>query len=145
MDYIAKYEKEKQKLENNRETFKTSLQKAQTIYDKLVEEYNLIKNDNSIDTKQKLIAERKVEISEKSVQRYKRGLQSVMDKFIFLRPANEKDIAYRFRQIREFPRLVKQNVPENLHICFHGCLIETIDTNNDFTIISKKLKFWLFS
>ena len=123
MDNMSEYEQKKQLLENNKEQLSARLQNAQAKYDKALEEYNAIKNDDSVDAKQKRKAELKVEIESKNVQRRKYVLEQVTDKIEFLRPVNEEDKEYRLRQYKEFPDMIEQDVPEDLHLCFHGCPI----------------------
>ena len=124
MESIEEYEKKKQVLENQKEQLNTRVQNAQAKYEKAVEEYNAIKKDDSVDAKQKRKAELKVEIEQKNVQRRKYAFQRITDRLEFVRPINEEDKAYRLRQYKEFPKLIEQNVPEDLHLCFHGCPID---------------------
>ena len=124
MESIEEYEKKKQVLENQKEQLNTRVQNAQAKYEKAVEEYNAIKDDNSVDAKQKRKAELKVEIELKNVQKRRYVLQRTIDRLSFLRPVSDEDKAYRLRQYNEFPKLINQNVPEDLHLCFHGCPID---------------------
>ncbi len=124
MNNISEYERRKQALENNVQTLRTRLQNAQTRYNDAEKEYEIIKNDNSADFKQKRQAELKLEIEKRKLLKANYVLQRLLNKLSFLRPENENDKSYRLRQYREFSRLVDEHVPEDLHLCFHGCPID---------------------
>ena len=54
---------------------------------------------------------------------YEKQVEILQAQIEFLRPQNKEDVEYRMRQYRLFPKLIKQNVPDNLPLCFHGCPI----------------------
>ena len=43
-----------------------------------------------------------------------------LDQLRFLRPQNKKDIAYRNQIFRTFPDWARKNIPDEMHLLFHG-------------------------
>ena len=41
----------------------------------------------------------------------------------FIRPSSKEDIEYRQKQYDEYDKKIKEIVPDDLHLCFHGCPI----------------------
>lgn len=111
MESIEDFERKKEILMKNRDSATQRLKEAK-------EKYEQIKNDNSIDMKEK-----RLEIALNSLKLKEKALQQIEDKLEFLRPSNQEDIDYRQKQYDEFPELVKNTIPDDLHLCFHGCPI----------------------
>lgn len=111
MEDIKEFERKKEILVRNIESAMQRVQKAQEKYDK-------IKNDDTIDKK-----ELRLEIAQKTIQSRKYALEQLTNQLEFLRPSSQEDIDYRLRQYEEFSKIIKKEVPDDLHLCFHGCPI----------------------
>lgn len=110
-EYVKRFQREKENLIKNRESAIQRIKKEQEKYDK-------IKSDDNIDKK-----ELRLEIAQKTIQVRQHALGEINDKLEFLRPANQEDIDYRLKKYSEFSKQVKAEVPDDLHLCFHGCPI----------------------
>ncbi|MGE5472610.1 MAG: hypothetical protein ACM3UU_00105 [Ignavibacteriales bacterium] len=108
------FEKQKSNLIRNKELAEERLAEAK-------EKYNSIEN-SEIDRK-----EQRLEIAMKAIAMKKRALEQISDKLEFLRPENEEDMSYRSRQYKEFPKRIKETVPNDLPLRFHGCPIYTAE------------------
>ena len=107
---LEKFEKKKMLLTKNKELAESRLQSALAKHQEL--------QTSDIDKK-----ETRLEISMKNISVRKHALELLEDKLEFLRPENPDDIAYRNRQYEEFPKKIKEIVPDNLPLRFHGCPI----------------------
>jgi len=110
--YVEGYNKRKEILLKNKEVFEERLKTA-------IEKYEKIKNSD-IDKK-----EVRLLIAANNVTRRVYALQQIKDQLTFLRPANEEDMRYRLRQYDEFHKIMKECIPEDLPLRFHGCKIYT--------------------
>lgn len=84
IDYIEKYQSNKDNLIKNKEDVEIRLEKALIKYEE-------IKNSD-VDKK-----EARLQLAMKNVNIQKNALSKIIGKLEFLRPANEEDIAYRLR------------------------------------------------
>ncbi len=105
-----KFEKQKEILLKNKKQAEQRLQNAQEKYDKI--------KKSDVDRK-----EMRLEIAMKVVAMRKRALQILEEQVEFFRPSNEEDIAYRLRQYEEFSKIIKNIVPNDIPLRFHGCPI----------------------
>jgi phenylpyruvate tautomerase PptA (4-oxalocrotonate tautomerase family) len=108
---IKEFEKEKEILLRNRDSAIERVKRAKEKYEK-------IKSDDSIDKK-----EQRLEVAKNIIQRKEYALEQINNKLEFLRPSTNEDMEYRLKQYNEFSKQVKLEVPDNLHLCFHGCPI----------------------
>lgn len=111
MENIEKFERKKEILLKNRENALQRIEKAE-------EKYKKIKSDDTIDKK-----ELRLEIAEKTIRSRKYALEQIDNQLEFLRPSSQEDIDYRLKQYDEFSKQIKVEVPDDLHLCFHGCPI----------------------
>ena len=86
--------------------------------EKAKEKYEKIKSDSTIDRK-----ELRLEIAQKTINTKKNALEQIENQLEFLRPSSQEDMNYRLKQYNEFSEQVKSEVPDDLHLCFHGCPI----------------------
>ena len=110
--YLEEYQRRKEILLKNKARLQENLQKAIDKY-KIIEESDVDRKDARLRIAQNTIASRKYALSQ------------VEDQIEFLRPANDKDMEYRLRQYNEFARRMKDIVPDDLQLRFHGCPIYT--------------------
>lgn len=68
-------------------------------------------------------SQKKIEGEQRRIARMKYALQRETEIFSFLRPRTEKDMDYRLRQFKEFPKKVQETIPDNLYLLFHGTSI----------------------
>lgn len=61
--------------------------------------------------------------AENNVSLYKYQLRVIDDQLRYLRPRFEEDISYRLRQFNEFAGIIKDRLPEEVPLRFHGCPI----------------------
>lgn len=111
MEDIKEFERKKEILLRNRESALQRVEKAKEKYEK-------IKSDDTIDKK-----ELRLEIAQKTIQSRIYALEQINNQLEFLRPSSQEDIDYRLKQYSEFSKQVKSEVPDDLHLCFHGCPI----------------------
>lgn len=111
MENIEEFQKKRELLLRNRELAMQRLEKA-------IEKYEKIKNDSTIDKK-----ELRLEIAQKTINTRKHALEQIEYQLEFLRPSTQEDIDYRLKQYSDFSKMVKDTVPDDLHLCFHGCPI----------------------
>lgn len=111
MEDIKEFERKKEILLRNRESALQRVEKAK-------EKYENIKSDDTIDKK-----ELRLEIAQKTIQSRIYALEQINNQLEFLRPSSQEDIDYRLKQYSEFSKQVKSEVPDDLHLCFHGCPI----------------------
>lgn len=111
MEDIKEFERKKEILLRNRESALQRVEKAK-------EKYENIKSDDTIDKK-----ELRLEIAQKTIQSRIYALEQINNQLEFLRPSSQDDIDYRLKQYSEFSKQVKSEVPDDLHLCFHGCPI----------------------
>lgn len=93
MESIEDFERKKEILMKNRDSATQRLKEAK-------EKYEQIKNDNSIDMKEK-----RLEIALNSLKLKEKALQQIEDKLKFLRPSNQEDIDYRQKQYQNGLRM----------------------------------------
>ena len=125
MNPIEEYEQRKRILQNNKEQYELLLENAQLKYNRALEELKRINDNENVDPKQKRRAEAQVEIAARNVIKRKSVLDTCIENIYFLRPSNIEDMKYRDRQYKDFPNQIKENLPDDLHLCFHGCPINT--------------------
>ena len=111
MDSIEEFKNKKMLLLRNRENAIQRLEKAKEKYEK-------IKSDSTIDRK-----ELRLEIAQKTINTRKHALELIENQLEFIRTSSQEDIEYRLKQYSEFSKRVKETVPNDLHLCFHGCPI----------------------
>ena len=111
MESIEEFQKKRELLLRNRELAMQRLEKAKEKYEK-------IKSDSTIDRK-----ELRLEIAQKTINTKKNALEQIENQLEFLRPSSQEDMNYRLKQYNEFSKQVKSEVPDDLHLCFHGCPI----------------------
>ncbi len=111
MESIEEFQKKRELLLRNRELAMQRLEKAKEKYEK-------IKSDSTIDRK-----ELRLEIAQKTINTKKNALEQIENQLEFLRPSSQEDMNYRLKQYNEFSEQVKSEVPDDLHLCFHGCPI----------------------
>lgn len=111
MEDIKEFERKKEILLRNRESALQRVEKAKEKYEK-------IKSDDTIDKK-----ELRLEIAQKTIQSRIYALEQINNQLEFLRPSSQEDMDYRLKQYSEFSKQVKSEVPDDLHLCFHGCPI----------------------
>lgn len=111
-EIFGEFEKRKNNLIRYKTTLEENLKKA-------IDNYNSIES-SEIDKK-----EARLKIAQKTISSRKNALAQVEGQLAFLRPSNEKDMEYRLRQYDEFPKKIKDLVPEDLPLRFHGCPIYT--------------------
>ena len=109
---LEEFEKRKNNLIRYKATLEENLKKA-------IDKYHSIES-SEIDKK-----EARLKIAQKTISSRKNALAQVEDQLEFLRPSNEKDMEYRLRQYDEFSKKMKDLVPEDLALRFHGCPIYT--------------------
>ena len=113
MDEILEdFEKRKNNLIRYKATLEENLKKA-------IDKYHSIES-SEVDKK-----EARLRIAQKTISSRKNALAQVEDQLEFLRPSNERDMEYRLRQYDEFSKKIKDLVPEDLPLRFHGCPIYT--------------------
>ena len=125
MNSIEEYEQKKSVLQKNKEQYELLLETAQLKYNKALEELKKMNDSETVDPKQKRKAEAQVEIAAMNVTKRKSVLDKCLENIEFLRPSSIEDMKYRDRQYNEFSNQIKENVPDDLHLCFHGCPINT--------------------
>ena len=74
--------------------------------------------DDTIDKK-----ELRLEIAGRTLQSREYALGLIESQLEFLRPSSQEDMEYRLKQYNEFSKQIKAVVPDDLHLCFHGCPI----------------------
>lgn len=109
---LEEFKKRKNNLIRYKATLEENLKKA-------IDKYHSIES-SEIDKK-----EARLKIAQKTISSRKNALAQVEDQLEFLRPSNEKDMEYRLRQYDEFSKKMKDLVPEDLALRFHGCPIYT--------------------
>lgn len=113
MDEILEdFEKRKNNLIRYKATLEENLKKA-------IDKYHSIES-SEVDKK-----ETRLKIAQKTISSRKNALAQIEDQLEFLRPSDEKDMQYRLRQYDEFSKKMKDLVPEDLPLRFHGCPIYT--------------------
>lgn len=108
MDYTEEYEKRKAIIGKN-------IEKAMQRVSQAEEKYKKIESDETIDRK-----EARLEVASKQIQIRKNALKQLEDTLEFLRPITDEDMEYRLRQVNEFSKKIKDIVPDDLNLCFHG-------------------------
>lgn len=111
MENIEEFNRKKDILIRNRESALQRVEKAK-------EKYKKIKMDDTIDKK-----ELRLEIAGRTVQSREYALGLIESQLKFLRPSSQEDMGYRLKQYNEFSKQIKAVVPDDLHLCFHGCPI----------------------
>ena len=111
-EILEQFEKRKNNLIRHKATLEENLKKA-------IDKYNSIEA-SEIDKK-----EARLKIAQKTISSRKNALAQIEDQLDFLRPSDEKDMEYRLRQYDEFSKKMKDLVPEDLPLRFHGCPIYT--------------------
>ncbi len=111
MENTEGFEKKKEILLKGRENALRRVENAK-------EKYKKIEMDDTIDRK-----ELRLEIARKTIQSREYALEKIDGQLKFLRPSSQEDIDYRLKQYDEFPKQVRAEVPDDLHLCFHGCPI----------------------
>lgn len=111
-EILEEFEKRKNSLIRYKATLEKNLKKA-------IDKYNRIKT-SEIDKK-----EARLKIAQNTISSKKNALAQIEDQLEFLRPSDEKDMEYRLRQYNEFSKKMKDLVPEDLPLRFHGCPIYT--------------------
>lgn len=111
-EILEEFEKRKNNLIRYKATLEENLKKA-------IDKYNSIES-SEIDKK-----EARLKIAQKTISSRKNALAQIEDQLEFLRPSDEKDMEYRLRQYDEFSKKIKDLVPEDLPLRFHGCPIYT--------------------
>lgn len=111
MEDIKEFKRKKEILLRNRESALQRVKKAKEKYEK-------IESDDTIDKK-----ELRLEIAQKTIQSRIYALEQINNQLEFLRPSSQEDMDYRLKQYSEFSKQVKSEVPDDLHLCFHGCPI----------------------
>ena len=111
MEDIKEFKRKKEILLRNRESALQRVEKAKEKYEK-------IESDDTIDKK-----ELRLEIAQKTIQSRIYALEQINNQLEFLRPSSQEDMDYRLKQYSEFSKQVKSEVPDDLHLCFHGCPI----------------------
>ncbi len=86
--------------------------------EKAKEKYRKIEIDDTIDKK-----ELRLEVAKKTIQLREYALGLIESQLEFLRPSSQDDMEYRLKQYNEFSKQIKAVVPDDLHLCFHGCPI----------------------
>ena len=86
--------------------------------EKAKEKYRKIEIDDTIDKK-----ELRLEVAKKTIQSREYALGLIESQLEFLRPSSQDDMEYRLKQYNEFSKQIKAVVPDDLHLCFHGCPI----------------------
>lgn len=109
---LEEFEKRRNNLIRYKITLEENLKKA-------IDKYNSIES-SEIDKK-----EARLKIAQKTISSRKNALVQIEDQLEFLRPSDEKDMEYRLRQYDEFSKKMKDLIPENLPLRFHGCPIYT--------------------
>lgn len=80
---------------------------------------------HSIETSEIDKKETRLKVAKKIISNRKNALEQVEGQLEFLRPSSEKDMEYRLRQYDEFSKKMKDLLPEDLLLRFHGCPIYT--------------------
>ena len=111
MENIEEFNRKKDILIRNRESALQRVEKAK-------EKYKKIKMDDTIDKK-----ELRLEIAGRTLQSREYALGLIESQLEFLRPSSQEDMEYRLKQYNEFSKQIKAVVPDDLHLCFHGCPI----------------------
>lgn len=111
-NYIEECEKQREGLLRRKGVLQEEIRKAREKYTQIEE--------SDIDRK-----EVKLQVAQKKITRLEQNLLGLEEQLEFLRPANEDDIEYRKRQEKEFARKMKDLIPEELPLRFHGCPIYT--------------------
>ena len=62
-----------------------------------------------------------------SINLCKNAITQREDELKFLRPADDKDIDYRTRQLCDFCKKVKETLPADSRLCFHGTRIQNVE------------------
>ena len=110
-EIIKEYEKKKTLLDRTRQQLIESLEMQK-------EKYEQIKNDDTLDKK-----ELRLEIALNFIRKKENQIKIASEKLELLRPRFEEDMAYRRRQYYQFSNMVKEVMPDDLDLCFHGCPI----------------------
>ena len=111
MENIEEFNRKKEILIRNRESALQRVEKAK-------EKYRKIEIDDTIDKK-----ELRLEVAKKIIQLREYALGLIESQLEFLRPSSQDDMEYRLKQYNEFSKQIKAVVPDDLHLCFHGCPI----------------------
>lgn len=109
-----------EEVQRKREILLRNKELARQRLERTTEKYNKLKSDSTIDKK-----EARLEIARKAVNRNKNALIQIENQLVFLRPSNQEDIDYRLKQYSEFSKKIKESIPDDLYLCFHGCPIYT--------------------
>jgi len=110
IDKMERFEKKKEILIRNK-----GLAEQRLLF--VVEKYKRIE-ESDVDKK-----EERLRIARMAIITKKYALQQINEQIEFSRPESEEDIAYRQRQYDEFPNLIKNIVPNDIPLRFHGCPI----------------------
>ncbi|HCC07306.1 MAG TPA: hypothetical protein DEP72_03985 [Clostridiales bacterium] len=105
------------KFEIRRNMYMGLVAKQEENLQKALEKYTDIQG-SSIDRK-----EVRLEVASKTIAIKKMALAKTLDRLEFLRPESKEDIAYRLRQCHEFPSKIRQVIPDDLPLRFHGTSI----------------------
>ncbi len=65
----------------------------------------------------------RLEVAKKTIQSREYALWLIESQLEFLRPSSQDDMECRLKQYNEFSKQIKAVVPDDLHLCFHGCPI----------------------
>ena len=125
MNYNMEYNKKIEYLNRAIKNAEEGLEKLKKKYQLALEEYNKIKDAPDIKISKKIISESKVKNAEASVSRKENILERFKEQLSFARPGTKEDEEYRLRQYNEFDKEVERIVPADMHLCFHGCPIES--------------------
>lgn len=107
IDYLEEYNKQKTILANIEKSITEQLKKALDRYnDALAGKF-----ENN---------ERVLSLSSITIEVKKHALSIILKKIEFLRPGTEEDMADRLSQYHDFSKNVKEVVPDNLPLRFHG-------------------------
>lgn len=112
ISHLEKFQKRQEILIRNKDRLQENLQKA-------IDKYEEIAKSN-VDQKEK-----RLKIAKNAISSRRYALSKVEEQLEFLRPANDKDMEYRLRQYNEFARQMKDLVPDDFPLRFHGCPIYT--------------------
>lgn len=110
--YLEEFQRKQEILIRNKNRLQENLQKAIDKYEE-IEKGNVDKKEARLGIAKNIISNR----------RY--ALSKIEEQLEFLRPANDKDMKYRLRQYDEFAKQIKDLVPDDLPLRFHGCPIYT--------------------
>jgi len=104
------FERQKQNLLRGKAEAEKRLAKAVAKYEQI--------QASSVDRK-----EARLRLATSEITLRKKALQKIEEQIEFARPKDAKDMEYRSKQYDQFPDLIKQIVPDDLPLRFHGCPI----------------------